>query len=164
MSDFCEKCGIELSGTIDMAAGIHVDLITCRDRLFKQLSDCRKELGILQETETDLNNTIGFMQTGLDDWKAKCEGLEKELAEAKIPKFTRTASDESDHVILELMVSKAKIAKELAEARKGIVIGKYTIRRYDDKSIWIECDDGEGMQLMDETAEKYIKNIFYECM
>lgn len=31
------------------------------------------EVEKLEEIETDLNNTIGFMQMGIDDWKAKAE-------------------------------------------------------------------------------------------
>lgn len=41
-----------------------------------------------------------------------------------------------------------------------IEIGKYSICRQDEKSIWLEIDGEEGFQLDDKTAELCMKDVF----
>ena len=40
------------------------------------------EVAKLEEIETDLNNTIGFIEQGIADWKSKAEGLKLELQDS----------------------------------------------------------------------------------
>lgn len=52
------------------------------DALTKERDDYKKRIAELEEIETDLNNTIGFMESGITEWKEKAEGLEDDLLKA----------------------------------------------------------------------------------
>ncbi len=41
-----------------------------------------------------------------------------------------------------------------------VQIGKYSICRQGEKSVWIECDDGEGGEFQDDLFEKFIDEFY----
>ena len=51
----------------------------CNLCLQKEVEELKKDKSHLEDIESDLNNTIGFLQTGVDMWKEKVERLKKAL-------------------------------------------------------------------------------------
>lgn len=86
---FKGKCDVNLKYAIkDCPAGVkyieslEAQLQTAKD-LVHDAADAHAEMKArireLEEIETDLNNTIGFMERGVSDWKEKAERLETQL-------------------------------------------------------------------------------------
>jgi chromosome segregation ATPase len=49
----------------------------------KKIEELYKDKSHLEEIESDLNNTIGFMQTGIDNWKKNYDDLQTSCEKAK---------------------------------------------------------------------------------
>ena len=44
----------------------------------------------------------------------------------------------------------------------SIQIGRFNISRYDEDSVWIECDDGEGGQFADRSIISMLEKFYNE--
>jgi len=68
-----------------------------------------------------------------------------------------------DQVVYETKCKMMEAWQESAREREEtLTVGKYTITRYHAPDYWIECEDGEGMQVFEKNMIDLIDKFYKE--
>jgi hypothetical protein len=67
--------GKEMTLCIVASITFLLGFLACAMLTAGKIEDLEKEILELEEIETDLNNTIGFMERGITEWKEKCDKM-----------------------------------------------------------------------------------------